>query len=499
MEVGRERPKKSPSPSTPIYQVSSTDKVSVARNEELRPIDQTRTLSAAQTPRLVRNRITVTPHGKAAQRELYLRAGLTPARYRRKNDRNNQRETPRDYLRALSRLLADKSQPIVATPEALAHPKNSTEEEDESELVQPRSSLPLRPEDEDDSLILPPESAGLEDDNFSVKSIELFRHAVSEQSPGKISRGSFGSVRMSDVYNEMSDVGLKSNADESSYMVNFRKDDPPIWLEDYDEVPIEGATGILKSPTVGNMSSPIGRESGIRQASPITEETGNFVFNIPPFEYSRTQRHEENYDDPATLIEGPTNNEDLTNDGSLDTEWSPKTIEDDLDLRNVTAREKGIGNSNGNVARRNKVKLSRQGTPYPSLPTGVVKKLAVNYAKAAGDNMPKINKETLDAIMQATDWFFEQASDDLGAYAMHAGRKTINESDVITLMKRQRQINASKTPFFLAQRHLPPELLQELHLKSILTINHRLLKTIPGFVSPDEQCHVGVFAQPSKA
>jgi histone H3/H4 len=27
-------------------------------------------------------------------------------------------------------------------------------------------------------------------------------------------------------------------------------------------------------------------------------------------------------------------------------------------------------------------------------------------------------------------------SDDLGAYAKHAGRKTIEESDVVTLMKR---------------------------------------------------------------
>ncbi|RKF74873.1 putative histone-fold containing protein [Golovinomyces cichoracearum] len=468
MEVGQESPKKSPSPTTPIYQASSTEKVSVAPNKKLKSIDQTRTPSAAQTPGFVRNRITVTPHGKAARRELYLRAGLTPARYRRKNDRYNQRETPRDYLRALSRLLADKSQPIVATPEALATPKNDAEEDDESEIVRPRSSLPLRHEDEDDSLILPPESAGIEDDNFSVKSIELFRHAVSEKSPGKFSRGSFGSVRMSDVFNEMSDVGLKSNADESSYMVNYRKDDPSIWPEDYDEVSIEGATETLKIPTVGSISSPVGRESGIRLDSPVTEETGNFVFNIPPLDYSGTQRHEENYDDQATLIEGPTNKEDLTNEENLDTEWSLKTIGVESDLHNVAARERGIENSNGNLARRNKVKLSRQGIPYPSLPTGVVKKLAVNYAKTAGDNKPKINKETVDAIMQATDWFFEQASDDLGAYAMHAGRKTINESDVITLMKRQRQINASKTPFFLAQRHLPPELLQELRMSTHL-------------------------------
>jgi hypothetical protein len=39
--------------------------------------------------------------------------------------------------------------------------------------------------------------------------------------------------------------------------------------------------------------------------------------------------------------------------------------------------------------------------------------------------------------MQASDWFFEQLGEDLQAYAKHAGRKTIDESDVLTLMKRQ--------------------------------------------------------------
>jgi histone H3/H4 len=85
---------------------------------------------------------------------------------------------------------------------------------------------------------------------------------------------------------------------------------------------------------------------------------------------------------------------------------------------------------------RKKVKLSKHGIQYPSLPAGVVKKLAMAFARTAGNSKAKISKETLDAIMQATDWFFEQVSDDLGAYAKHAGRKTIDESDIITLMAR---------------------------------------------------------------
>ena len=93
----------------------------------------------------------------------------------------------------------------------------------------------------------------------------------------------------------------------------------------------------------------------------------------------------------------------------------------------------------GNKARTKKgkeQKVSRYGIPYPSLPLGVVKKLASTFARSGGNSKSKIDKDTMPAIMQATDWFLEQAADDLRTYAKHAGRRTIDESDVITLMKR---------------------------------------------------------------
>lgn len=135
-------------------------------------------------------------------------------------------------------------------------------------------------------------------------------------------------------------------------------------------------------------------------------------------------------------------------------------------------------------------KISRHGIEYPSLPSSVVKRLATTLAKTAGFK-GKISPDTLDEMMQASDWFFEQLGDSLSAYAKHAGRTTINDSDIITLMRRfviytvflmggrspfsystyvdilryrQRQTNATTTPFALAQRHLPRELLQELRM-----------------------------------
>ena len=159
----------------------------------------------------------------------------------------------------------------------------------------------------------------------------------------------------------------------------------------------------------------------------------------------------------------------------------------------------GLQGKGKRTKERKEQKVSRYGIPYPSLPSGVVKKLASTFARSSGNGKSKINNNlaaglisqcTVAAIMQATDWFLEQVGDDLGTYAKHAGRKTIDETDVITLMKRcvisahfeiwgnwkdhlqvwlltarrQRQLNATTTPFSLAQRYLPRELLQDIRM-----------------------------------
>jgi histone H3/H4 len=81
------------------------------------------------------------------------------------------------------------------------------------------------------------------------------------------------------------------------------------------------------------------------------------------------------------------------------------------------------------------IKVSKHGIEYPSLPPAVVKRLAQTFATASGAK-GKITPDAMKSIMQASDWFFEQLGEDLQAYAKHAGRKTIDESDVLTLMKR---------------------------------------------------------------
>jgi histone H3/H4 len=93
------------------------------------------------------------------------------------------------------------------------------------------------------------------------------------------------------------------------------------------------------------------------------------------------------------------------------------------------------GRAEGHESKKRGIKVSKHGIEYPSLPPAVVKRLAQTFAKTSGAK-GKITPDAMKTIMQASDWFFEQVGEDLQAYAKHAGRKTIDESDVLTLMKR---------------------------------------------------------------
>lgn len=216
-----------PKPTTPLRRASSAGPAS-HRSLRRTPAEQARTPGGVQ--KLVasaRRPNVLTPHGRAAMRELEARrAGFTPAKDRRRSGRQ-QRETPRDALRSLSRVLAPQTQPVVPTPQGAAPtgrfalPGND-DFEDDAALERPRLSLALGDEeDEDDSLLLPPKSAGLEDENFTVQSIELPRRAISEQPPGRLSRGSFGSIRMSDQF-DLNNVG---GVFESSFAIGGASDD----------------------------------------------------------------------------------------------------------------------------------------------------------------------------------------------------------------------------------------------------------------------------------
>ena len=90
--------------------------------------------------------------------------------------------------------------------------------------------------------------------------------------------------------------------------------------------------------------------------------------------------------------------------------------------------------SRARPSKRRGKKVSKHGIEYPSLPPALVKRLAQTFARTSGIAKPKITPDTLNAFVHASDWFFEQLGDSLAAYAKHAGRKTIDESDMSTPM-----------------------------------------------------------------
>ncbi|KAG0031146.1 hypothetical protein BGZ81_001698 [Podila clonocystis] len=70
----------------------------------------------------------------------------------------------------------------------------------------------------------------------------------------------------------------------------------------------------------------------------------------------------------------------------------------------------------------------------------------------------RISQEAMQVILEGSNLFFEQAANDLAAYANHAGRRTIDESDVECLMQRLRITNDRVNVESLLQRYLPREL-----------------------------------------
>ncbi|KAH8601953.1 centromere kinetochore component CENP-T-domain-containing protein [Bisporella sp. PMI_857] len=446
-----------------------------------------RTPSAGQRIGSAKRPNAVTPHGRAAIREIEARrAGLTPGKDRRRSG-IQQRETPRNDLRALSRLLAPKTKPIVPTPPQNGRDSKPTRFErddldDEPDLPRPRLSMALDEDsDEDDSLLLPPRSAGLENDDYTGHSIELPRRAISEQPLGRLSRGSFGSIRLSDQFRDFNDNGLRGVFDSSFAMGGAFDDDEAPDLS--ENLPGED-TGTLR-----NLGLERGRESDIRPGVLGDDTENDFVFTVPPRDVPDIQVQPDPSDQSINNpfgedLSGFELNEVLEADATTDqqveamdmddaeeseSDGSPAGSDIDLDLAvqdvDLPDVDTSIVEMQDKMAKRKKIKVSKHGIQYPSLPAGVVKKLATTYARTSGKSKAKISKDTLDAIIQATDWFFEQVSEDLGAYSKHAGRKTIDESDVITLMRRQRQTNATTTPFSLAQKFLPRELLQELRME----------------------------------
>lgn len=425
-----------------------------------------------------------TPHGRAAIRALDLRRAAindinTPGRNRRRSMRD-QRETPRDVLRALSRTLAPKSKAITTSsssspddhrPSSAAHkegrPRGSRsrgkgkkggsvtipedpDDSDEFPIDRPRLSLPIDEDASDDDL-RPPRMSGLEDmdDNFTMQSIEMARRqTINEQQRYSMRMSDYGPMNDPQSDNDVAidsaffprtdwdgnngdDTGLGSAGDEDTTFERLDRDEDArretLGRESFGAIDVNfdeaDQSTVVLAPQV--QSSPVRRqysssprnepfEMGMEDESPsLPEEIEAEGMEVEEMEVE---------DNSALLNIGGGGGEDD------DIELS--------DLEPATAAAAEVKQSwprstSSKQFKKPGKKMSRHGIEYPSLPPSVVKRVAQRFAGKS-----KISPDTLSALMQASDWFFEQLGDDLSAYANHANRKTIEESDMLTLMRR---------------------------------------------------------------
>lgn len=339
--------------------------------------------------------------------------------------------------------------------------------------------MPLDEEDESWHLA-PPRLSEIPDDdkeNYTAHSIEKGRDR-------RLSRNSLDNTRASELY---SIIGHDDDSDG--------EDDPTLALDDVTKRTLADGDNTHEFRALIDASRRQSRPSGLGvQSSPgtsVQDETFQFRFaekprqSIAPTLFEGDSRLE--VDDDLYDGEAADDGGDALPDLDPDTDGQQAAIDSMIDEASAfldSAFDIGAAPAlrqesptqfllaplaaapDMTARKRRALKVSRHGIEYPSLPLPVVKRLATGLARSSGALSAKANlsKDALLEIERASDWFFEQVSGDLAAYAQHAGRKQIREDDVIGVMRRQRVLDGRNTVFSLAQRMLPRELVQEIKM-----------------------------------
>jgi histone H3/H4 len=342
-----------------------------------------------------------------------------------------------------SLVLAKTSKPAEPSPAPSAprrHSRSILQDRDELSPVldrPPRLSMALGDLDDDSFHENPPRLShnwDQEDDTF-----ENPRRAMLNARDRR-SLGGFGDLSFQDL----NELGMEDQ-DEREARQRLAMEEEEMMGEDeveddMDELDMDGETGELRELMENRRQS--GRSEDIGpSSSPGTTGEPTFLFRIPERTRNSLLRPtREQQDEVEDEIAARANDEEAG------AQFEDDGYEDIYDDREAAAPLRGDSptleeaqpqtNANKSATRaRKELKVSRYGLEYPSLPPTVIKRLASTFARSYGGT-GKLNKETLTAISQTSDWFFEQISEDLTSYADHAGRKTIEESDVVTLMKR---------------------------------------------------------------
>lgn len=430
-----------------------------------------------------------------------------------------QRETPRETLMNLGKVLAPKSKPISSSSSSTSADTPPSREkrtrdrasrgstrlsmiqddlddlDDDFPLDKPRLSLPIADDDDSEEDLRPPRLSGVEEENYTVQSIELPRRVDLDRENNRLDRGSLGSVRVSDLFDN--NEPTEEEGRPSDFFPGLLED---LQARAGDEIEYERIDDDVTRRSVGGES-----DFGLQPPVDLEDQT-TFLLDEPAGEGAPTSPIIENSFAEAMAADADagdpmgdvSDREPLEDVGGFSDREPMEDISDrsdeggipmpdafsdrggdEVEVTEMTAPQ--VTPRREAMPARKKSRISRHGIEYPSLPPAFVKRVAQTALQSSGISNPRVSADTLTALTQASEWFFEQLGDDLGAYASHAKRKTVEEADMVTLMRRyvllftilcsstltqyrQRQIRSNSTAFSLAQKHLPRELLQELRM-----------------------------------
>lgn len=275
---------------------------------------------------------------------------------------------------------------------------------------------------------------------------EIGRRAISEEPTGRLSRYSFGSIRMSDFGSELEirrDSGLREQTMDAKVPPQY--DELPV---DYKPLDFGGETENLEKFQKSPSLSPADEST---MHMPALDQT--FQFEMVDEEVTSNYTHQQPLADTG-VRPSIEDEQDPTGKAPEDASLGPEEAS-----RRLTTTDEAVLPPQ---RRRKNVKMTRHGEVVPSLPSSLIRRVATDAQGRLGNRKPKLGREHMKALEQATEWFFEQIGEDLEAYSDHARRKKrIDRSDVLMLMQRQKVLQGDDELQKAARELLPKEVLAE--------------------------------------
>ena len=289
------------------------------------------------------------------------------------------------------------------------------------------------------------------DDDPTILS-EYGRRAISEEPTGRLSRYSFGSIRMDDFGSEL-EIRRESDQEQGKTKpIELMDDYVGIGMDDQDVEPsfygeeTERLQNLQRSPTIlppdeSTINIPTLDES-FQLELPDHEAVAPHAQSDVPLKVSMEGSGRK---DREAIVEGD----------------EPVGIRSEHEDHPATETSP----SRPPAQRRKKLKATRHGTLVPSLPSSLIKRVAIEAQARLGNRRPQLGRDHMKALEQATEWFFEQVGDDLKAFSDHARRKKrVDPSDVLMLMRRQRILKGKGALVKAAKAVLPKEAVAELDI-----------------------------------